>query len=119
MKELTCEIIRDLIPLCAEGLCSEASKQAVETHIASCAACRRLYDEPPEEAAPVIVPGADAAMQRVNRSSRSFGSRSVLYWWTALSTFWPVRRFFSSQVRMGRPLTNSARSRDFFVASAE
>lgn len=70
MKELTCEIIRDLIPLCAEGLCSEASKQAVETHIASCAACRRLYDEPPEEAAPVIVPGADAAMQRVNRKMK-------------------------------------------------
>jgi phage head maturation protease len=40
-----CEIIRDLIPLCAEGLCSDDSKALIEEHIRTCEECRKLYEE--------------------------------------------------------------------------
>ena len=33
---MKCEIIRDLLPLYCDGLCSEASKQEIETHVAQC-----------------------------------------------------------------------------------
>lgn len=34
-----CKIIEDLLPLYAEGLCSEESRAAVEEHIAGCDTC--------------------------------------------------------------------------------
>ena len=36
---MKCEIIRDLLPLYCDGLCSEASKQEIEAHVAQCQDC--------------------------------------------------------------------------------
>lgn len=41
---MTCEVIRDLLPLCADGVASEESRAAVEAHICTCEACRTLYE---------------------------------------------------------------------------
>ena len=41
---MKCEIVRDLIPLYCDGLCSEEAKAAVEEHIAGCEDCRRLLE---------------------------------------------------------------------------
>ena len=38
-----CEVVRDLMPLCADGVCSAGSRELVEKHIGECAECRRLY----------------------------------------------------------------------------
>lgn len=38
-----CEIIRDLMPLCAEQIASDKSRALVETHIAECPDCREAY----------------------------------------------------------------------------
>ena len=38
-----CEIIRDLMPLCAEQIASEKSRALVEAHIAECPDCRDAY----------------------------------------------------------------------------
>jgi len=38
--KLTCEVIRDLLPLYYDGVASAESKQAVEEHLAECGACR-------------------------------------------------------------------------------
>lgn len=38
-----CEIIRDLLPLYCDGVCSEASKKAVEEHLEECALCKAVY----------------------------------------------------------------------------
>lgn len=35
-----CELIKDLIPLYVDGICSEHSKQMVEEHIANCSDCK-------------------------------------------------------------------------------
>lgn len=45
----SCNIIRDLLPLYHDGVCSEESKALVEAHLKNCAGCRdelRKYDEP-------------------------------------------------------------------------
>lgn len=41
---MSCEIIRDLLPLYEDKVCSEKSRKAVEEHLAECEGCRRLSD---------------------------------------------------------------------------
>ena len=64
---MKCEIIRDLIPLWSEGLCSEESSREVREHIETCESCRRLCGsaEPPAEE--IAVPDSGEAMQKVSR----------------------------------------------------
>ncbi|AGL03444.1 zf-HC2 domain-containing protein [Desulfoscipio gibsoniae] len=45
MTKYECEIIKDLLPLYADGVASEASLEMVERHLAECASCRKLLDE--------------------------------------------------------------------------
>ena len=55
---MKCEIIKDLIPLCSEGLCSEESRIAVEEHIKTCETCRLLYEKIPETEEKIQAEGA-------------------------------------------------------------
>lgn len=67
----TCAIIRDLIPLCAESLCSEESRAAITDHIQTCSACRRLYGQLPDVPVPdVPAPEEGTALRKVNRKLR-------------------------------------------------
>lgn len=43
--EKTCEIIKDLLPLYIDGVCSEDSKKAVEEHIKTCEDCKRELED--------------------------------------------------------------------------
>lgn len=43
--KIDCDIIRDLLPLYAEGMVSEKSRQAVEEHLKECEKCREIYRE--------------------------------------------------------------------------
>lgn len=40
---MKCEIIRDLLPIYIEGLCSAKTKEAVEAHLEICQECRQEY----------------------------------------------------------------------------
>ena len=40
-----CDIIRDLLPLYTDGVCSEASSELVEEHLRECTECRGLLGE--------------------------------------------------------------------------
>ncbi len=42
--ELSCEIVRDLLPNYVDGLTSDASNEAVERHLKQCSDCRDLYE---------------------------------------------------------------------------
>lgn len=42
--KIQCEIIRDLIPLIEDDVCSEESKKIVLEHIEKCEECKRIYD---------------------------------------------------------------------------
>ncbi len=51
MKQNTnnCEMVRDLIPLYSEGLCSDVSRKIVEEHTESCEACCKLLAQLPAD----------------------------------------------------------------------
>ena len=41
---LTCEVIKDLLPLYVDDVLSDDSHALVEAHIASCKECKRYHD---------------------------------------------------------------------------
>lgn len=43
-EKITCDVIRDLMILCEEELCSEDSKRLVLIHIAECEECKKIYE---------------------------------------------------------------------------
>lgn len=61
---VTCEVIRDLLPLYAEGLASGSSKKLVEEHLAQCEDCRGALEELKK---PPLVPAEEPAMGNVRR----------------------------------------------------
>lgn len=69
-----CELIQDLLPLYDEGLCSPASRRAVEEHLSECETCRRLTAPLPIPE-PEELPAADRAVakgiQKVKRRWRT------------------------------------------------
>ena len=67
--KLDCELIQDLLPLYEEGLCSAASRRAVEAHLLECEHCRRLTAPLPIET-PEELPGADRAVKKGIKSVR-------------------------------------------------
>ena len=67
--KLDCELIQDLLPLYAEGLCSPASRRAVEEHLSDCEDCRRLTAPLPIEE-PGDTPNADRAVKKGIKSVR-------------------------------------------------
>lgn len=40
-----CDITRDLIPLCLDGVCSESSKDFINEHISTCPQCKQIFDD--------------------------------------------------------------------------
>ena len=52
---LTCGIVKDLLPLYAENLCGDESREAVEAHLTVCESCRSLLEgmKQPDGTSPV------------------------------------------------------------------
>ena len=71
---MTCEVIRDLLPLCADGVASEESRAAVEAHICTCEACRTLYESMcvPMEVQATEEADYMAVVRRQRRANRRF-----------------------------------------------
>ena len=44
-KRQPCELIRDLMPLCHDGVASDVSRQAVEEHVQDCEACKACWEK--------------------------------------------------------------------------
>lgn len=89
-----CELIQDLLPLYAEGLCSGASRQAVEEHLSECDTCRRLNGPLPIEV-PAEPENADRAVKKSIRKVRRRWLASLL---TAVLIV-PVLLMSANQVR--------------------
>lgn len=89
-----CELIQDLLPLYAEGLCSGASRQAVEEHLSECAVCRRLNGPLPIEV-PAEPENADRAVKKSIRKVRRRWLASLL----AVVLIVPVLLMAANQVR--------------------
>ncbi|MBR6617107.1 MAG: zf-HC2 domain-containing protein [Oscillospiraceae bacterium] len=74
-----CELIRDLIPLYSEELCSDESKKIVEEHTKSCETCRTLLENlPAETAAESPVPDEGKAFRKVREKIIRSIRRSII-----------------------------------------
>jgi hypothetical protein len=92
---MDCEIIRDLLPLYADGMASEASCRQIEDHVRSCPECRRLHDTmcAPMEPEPEETP--EQILERVYRKQRR---KTILFWVTiALAVFLAAWAFMEIQ----------------------
>lgn len=83
-----CNIARDLMPLCIDGVASEESKKYVDDHIAECTECAVTYGEMRVELPRINAEKEKAAMeqaaQEVNRKRRNRKRKLVVL--TALVT---------------------------------
>lgn len=41
MKKISCDIIKDILPLYLDGVVSNATKEMVEEHLSACNSCRK------------------------------------------------------------------------------
>lgn len=65
---MNCNIVRDLLPLYHDGVCSEESRAAVEGHLAGCEACRQVLadmDAPLPESEGKKTGDAAAAVKKI------------------------------------------------------
>ena len=66
--KVPCAVIRDLLPLYAEDLASEESRQMVDEHLTDCPDCRARLEKLKQPAAPE--PDAAEPLRGVKRSLR-------------------------------------------------
>lgn len=86
--KLPCEIVQDLLPLYADGVCSEQSKTEIQTHVAECEGCRRQLEamrsqeqalkETKEMKDMKFAQGLNGLKRRVNRKLRIVIAESVV-----------------------------------------
>lgn len=55
MDKIHCEIIRDLLPLYVDDVCSEKSRILIEKHLKECEECRKYYDSLKGETPKVVL----------------------------------------------------------------
>ena len=75
-NDLTCGVVRDLLPSYVEGLTAPETNEAVERHLSDCADCERLRTE----LASRDVPGAPEEVKEVDylKKVRRRGRRRVM-----------------------------------------
>lgn len=72
-----CEMIRDLMPLYADGQASDASRSCIESHTAHCAACKKILSE---MCAPLEQEPEDRTAQILERVYRKQRRKTFLAW---------------------------------------
>lgn len=73
---MKCDIIKDLIPLSVEGLCSEESEKEITEHIKTCENCRLLYENSSEKTEDIIIPSEKETFRKVNRKFKKLTLKS-------------------------------------------
>lgn len=91
-----CDVIRDLMPLAAEGIASEKSLALVREHLEECPACRAAYEEmKKEEIHPLrSVQPLDGLRKRIRRHELTIGALLAALVLTPLFIIWG--RFYLS-----------------------
>lgn len=100
---MKCEIVRDLLPLYADDLVSDASREMIEAHAAECDACRELMEkmcapveQEPYDEEQVLVDG----LKRQKRKTRNrlilacviTALVCLLSWWVYMETHFTMER---------------------------
>ena len=78
MNKITCDMCKDLMPLVKDGIASEDSKLAVETHVTECEACKQLYEN--ESAALLeINPDLERELGRLKKKLQIFATVLMMF----------------------------------------
>lgn len=82
--KITCDIIKDLLPLYADDMVSVDSKEMVEGHLANCAGCRAAVEDLKKS---VLLPAETdtKALKKISKALRKKRSLSVVF--TLLAVF--------------------------------
>ena len=86
--KIDCEVVRDLLPLYIDGVCSLESMRLVEDHLRECGACRMEYERmTSKEGQPAPAPDAAAVIKKTAREmtvramlSAAGVAAIVVYW---------------------------------------
>lgn len=73
--KLSCEIIRDLLPLYEDGICSKESKAVVEEHLKECASCRTQFQNVQKFEEPQVSAQTEEENRAVVKSFRKIRRR--------------------------------------------
>lgn len=98
---IDCEVVRDLLPLYADGVCSLESMHLVEDHFRECGACRMEYERmTSKEGQPAPAPDAAAVIKKTAREMtiRSMLSAAGV---AAIIIYWVVYAWESSMADGG------------------
>lgn len=68
---MKCEVVRDLLPLYDEKLCSPESAALVDEHIKTCAACQSLLEDLPKTELPKAAPNEIKPFVKIKRRLRA------------------------------------------------
>ena len=63
---MSCDIVKDLIPLYIDGCCSEESEKAVEEHIRNCSDCKKLLEDMKSPSDIVSVSESPKTLRKIN-----------------------------------------------------
>jgi len=74
LNNISCEIIEDVLPLCAENIASEATNRMVEEHIETCEKCRERFQKMKE--ATNIVP-TDIGMMPMKKLQKKINRNRI------------------------------------------
>ncbi|MGN0678789.1 MAG: zf-HC2 domain-containing protein [Oscillospiraceae bacterium] len=66
-NQMNCEVVKDLIPLYSEGLCSDTSRAAVKQHIEGCDNCRKLLEMSVQREKTPPVPSEKNVFKKLSR----------------------------------------------------
>lgn len=78
--KLVCEIIEDLLPLYADDVCSDQSKQVVTEHLRECEKCREKIESTVALPVPHVEPDSPAADRALKQGFKKIRSR----WWSCI-----------------------------------
>lgn len=72
----SCGIVQDLLPLYVDGACSRSSAEMIEEHLASCPACREVYQKMCSHTSEEILQNEKDGV--ISRHSRKVRNRKIL-----------------------------------------
>ena len=111
-NDLTCAVVRDLLPSYVEGLTSEETNRAVESHLSACPDCMARKDAMTAPAEPVETAEQGREVDYLKTVKRKSGRRVVI---AVLCTVLLIVAGFAAKIFIiGTP----AQEQDLFVAEA-
>ena len=109
--KITCDIIRDLLPLYAEDMVSEDSKQLVDEHLSDCDGCAKILADMKKES-PIPLESSPEPLNKVKKTIRR---RRVLSVMAALLTLITLASFVVTYLFAPFQLTKEQALDDFYV----